>query len=267
MGNCGPVLQEKGSRFVLGGLHVQGSNAVQRSFRPPSPPPLIENQCAWSASTPVWKNCLDLLIVIFLLPVWLPLMCIVALGIKIVSRGPVFFRQERIGFRNKPFVCLKFRSMHLNAETKSHAAYMENLISQNVPMRKLDADGDPRLIRFGAFLRSTGLDELPQFINVLRREMSVVGPRPCTLAEYALYSDRQKERFNTLPGLTGLWQVNGKNRTTFKQMMTMDIEYCRNRTLWMDLGIILKTMPAILDQVHHTRDCQSVALPADRRSS
>ncbi len=105
-------------------------------------------------------------------------------------------------------------------------------------MVKLDAHGDSRIIPFGLLLRSSGLDELPQFINVLRGEMSVVGPRPCLGYECDHYLPWQRERFNTLPGLTGLWQVSGKNRTTFVEMMQMDIQYARNKTLWLDLTII-----------------------------
>jgi exopolysaccharide production protein ExoY len=109
-------------------------------------------------------------------------------------------------------------------------------------------------------LRSTGLDELPQLLNVLRGEMSLVGPRPCLAYEYNKYQRWQKERFNTLPGLTGLWQVGGKNKTTFTEMICLDIRYARTRTLWLDLKILLKTVPAILIQVFETRG------PGERRS-
>src|ERR1041385_3983614 len=139
---------------------------------------------------------------------------------------------------------------------------MKDLIAQDVPMIKMDNAGDPRLIRFGSLLRSSGLDELPQFINVLRRQMSLVGPRPCTLAEYERYTDWQKERFNTLPGLTGLWQVNGKNRTTFREMMNLDIRYARTKTLGTDLMIILKTLNAICVQVQDTKNAQKAQAPA-----
>jgi len=124
---------------------------------------------------------------------------------------------------------------------------------------------DPRITRVGRVLRKAKLDELPQLINVLKGEMSFVGPRPCTLAEYEQYSDWQKERFNTLPGLTGLWQVSGKNRTTFKQMMKLDIDYARNKTLKMDLRIIVKTFPAIFDQIQHTKKVQALAQPIERQ--
>jgi lipopolysaccharide/colanic/teichoic acid biosynthesis glycosyltransferase len=116
-------------------------------------------------------------------------------------------------------------------------------------MIKLDATGDPRLILGGKFLRATGLDELPQIFNVLKGEMSLVGPRPCTVGEFECYAPEQRARVNALPGLTGQWQVNGKNRTTFRQMIEMDIFYSRNISLSLDLKIILRTLPAIVGQL------------------
>jgi len=120
-------------------------------------------------------------------------------------------------------------------------------------MVKLDVHGDSRIIPCGSLLRMAGLDELPQFINVLLGEMSVVGPRPCLPYEYEKYLPWQKERFNTLPGLTGYWQVNGKNLTTFTEMIQMDIHYARNLGLWLDLEIIAKTIPAIAGQIWISR--------------
>ncbi|MDB6038705.1 MAG: putative glycosyltransferase [Verrucomicrobiales bacterium] len=204
-------------------------------------------------AVPFWKYGIDWLVIILTLPAWLFLMAFITLGIKLVSRGPVLFRQKRIGYGNKPFLCLKFRSMKIGSDTLVHSQYMSDLISRNVPMVKLDQKGDSRLIRFGSFLRATGLDELPQIINVMRGEMSFVGPRPCTLAEFAQYAEWQKERFNTLPGLTGLWQVSGKNATTFNEMVRLDIQYARSKTVGTDLAIILKTFPAILAQMRSSR--------------
>jgi len=117
----------------------------------------------------------------------------------------------------------------------------------------MDSNGDPRIIPFGLLLRSSGLDELPQLINVLRGEMSLVGPRPCLSYEYEKYLPWQKERFTTVPGLTGLWQVSGKNRTTFVEMIQLDITYARSKTLWLDLKIILQTIPALIIQMLEAR--------------
>ena len=202
---------------------------------------------------PRWKRALDVVFILLILPVVLPLSVLIALLIRMVSDGPILFKQERIGHLGQRFMCLKFRTMFVGAETTTHQGYLHQLINSEAPMIKLDARGDSRIIPFGLLLRSSGLDELPQLINVLRGEMSMVGPRPCLPYESENYLPWQKERFDTLPGLTGLWQVSGKNRTTFNEMMQLDIKYARNKSLWLDLEIILKTVPAILGQVLQTR--------------
>ena len=183
---------------------------------------------------PPSKRALDLVLVFLALPLILPLMLFIAVLIRIVSRGPVLFRQQRIGYRGNPFMIFKFRTMLVNADTTVHQAHLNQLMDMNIPMEKMDAQGDPRLIPFGRILRASGLDELPQIINVLMGDMSLVGPRPCLQYEYDKYEPWQKERFHTLPGLTGLWQVSGKNRTTFRQMMDLDIAYVRTHTRWLD---------------------------------
>ena len=201
-----------------------------------------------AAALPKWKRFIDLAMITLLFPVWLPIMTLVALWVAVTSPGPVFYRQPRIGFKGRRFMLIKFRTMKVNAETHIHEAYLEHLIVSDHPMIKLDSTGDPRLILGGKFLRATGLDELPQIFNVLKGEMSLVGPRPCTVGEFERYAPEQRARANALPGLTGLWQVNGKNRTTFRQMIEMDIFYSRNISLSLDLKIILRTLPAIVGQ-------------------
>jgi exopolysaccharide production protein ExoY len=143
--------------------------------------------------------------------------------------------------------------MEVNVETRSHEVHLQNLISSDCPMTKLDASGDPRIIFGGRILRALGLDELPQLFNVLRKEMSLVGPRPCTPNEFEMYKSWQLERFNAVPGLTGYWQVNGKNKTTFRQMIEMDIYYSRHASLWLDILILLRTIPAIVSQAIESR--------------
>jgi lipopolysaccharide/colanic/teichoic acid biosynthesis glycosyltransferase len=143
----------------------------------------------------------------------------------------------------------KFRSMKVRAETSMHEWYFERLMRGEIPMTKLDTD-DPRIIPWGRVLRATGLDELPQLFNVLRGEMSLVGPRPCTPVEFANYQPSQQERVNALPGLTGYWQVKGKNKTTFQEMIEMDLFYIKNASLRLDLWIIAKTPIALLRQVY-----------------
>jgi lipopolysaccharide/colanic/teichoic acid biosynthesis glycosyltransferase len=159
------------------------------------------------------------------------------------------FRQERVGLLGRPFTCLKFRTMQANAVTTGHQGYLQTLMNSNEPMTKMDLMGDARLIRGGSILRATGLDELPQLINVLRGEMSIVGPRPCVPYEYANYLPWQKRRFDCVPGLTGLWQVSGKNKTTFNQMIEMDIKYAQKKSLGFDLWIMVRTIPAIIGQL------------------
>jgi exopolysaccharide production protein ExoY len=175
-------------------------------------------------------------------------MIFVAIWVAVTSPGPVFYRQPRIGFKARRFMLVKFRTMKVNAETHIHEAYLEHLIVSDRPMIKLDMTGDPRLILGGRFLRATGLDELPQLFNVLKGEMSLVGPRPCTVGEFESYAPAQRARVNALPGLTGLWQVNGKNRTTFREMIEMDIFYARNICFSLDIKIILRTLPALVVQ-------------------
>jgi exopolysaccharide production protein ExoY len=176
-------------------------------------------------------------------------MVILTIWIKLVSRGPVFFVQERVGYKGSRFKILKFRSMKMGAATQVHEEYFQELIRSGRPMVKMDALGDKRLIFLGAIIRASGLDELPQIINILKGEMSLVGPRPCTPAELAGYEPWQRERFNAVPGLTGQWQVNGKNRTTFSEMICLDISYARHMSLWLDIKIMLRTPAAIFTQV------------------
>ena len=150
-------------------------------------------------------------------------------------------------------MCLKFRTMYCGSETVTHQGHLMNLMDSDAPMVKMDATGDARIIPVGKLLRSSGLDELPQLINVLKGEMSLVGPRPCLPYEAEKYLPWQQERFDAVPGLTGLWQVSGKNRTTFTRMMQLDIEYARTKNLGLDLRIILKTIPALLVQMSDQR--------------
>jgi lipopolysaccharide/colanic/teichoic acid biosynthesis glycosyltransferase len=196
---------------------------------------------------------LDIFCIILALPGLLLFVPFIVALIKLVSRGPVLIRQQRIGRGCQQFGCFKFRTMHAGADTGVHQQHLRKLLRHDTPMVKMDATGDPRLIRFGAMLRATGLDELPQFINVLCGEMSLVGPRPCLPYEFELYQPWQRERFNTLPGLTGLWQVRGKNETTFVEMIQLDIEYARTKSLVLDLQILAATFGTLVSQVKAVR--------------
>jgi exopolysaccharide production protein ExoY len=196
-----------------------------------------------------WKFALDITCILLALPIWLPLIILLMLVTRIASPGPIFYRQERVGLGGKHFLIWKFRTMQASAETQTHEHYFHELMAGDRPMTKLDAYGDPRLAPFGRFLRASGLDELPQIFNVLCGEMSLVGPRPCTPNEFAHYEPWQRERVNGLPGLTGYWQVNGKNKTTFNQMIVMDLFYLENMSILLDLKIMLKTGTVIAGQL------------------
>ena len=197
---------------------------------------------------PVWKQMLDWGCILLASPAVLIIGLFIALVIRLGSRGPIFFYQDRVGQAGRTFRLYKFRTMKVNAETDSHRQHTQQLIRSGAPMTKLDVMDDPRLIPFGSVLRATGLDELPQLINVLRGEMSLVGPRPCIRYEYETYEPWQRERLSAVPGLTGLWQVSGKNRLPFEDMVRLDIEYFHRQSLWLDLKIMARTLPALWDQ-------------------
>jgi lipopolysaccharide/colanic/teichoic acid biosynthesis glycosyltransferase len=202
---------------------------------------------------PRWKRALDIGMVVLALPLLIPLALVLAIIIRLVSKGPVLFRQERVGRGGQKFLCYKFRTMYVGAESLSHEGHLRQLIHSDAPMTKMDDRGDSRIIPFGVILRATGLDELPQLINVVKGEMSIVGPRPCLPYEFEHYLPWQRERCNATPGLTGLWQVSGKNSTTFSEMIRLDIEYSRRCNLMFDLEIIFRTIPVLSGQVLKTR--------------
>ena len=184
-----------------------------------------------------------------------PLMLVIYVLIKLTSPGPVLFRQERLGFLGKPFTFLKFRSMKVHSDESIHRDYVTKLIAGNndainrgtadQPLYKIT--DDPRITPFGNFLRKTSLDELPQFFNVLKGDMSLVGPRPPIAYECDVYKQWHCRRvLEVKPGITGLWQVSGRSSTTFDQMVRLDLAYVRNWSLWLDFKTILKTFWAVV---------------------
>jgi lipopolysaccharide/colanic/teichoic acid biosynthesis glycosyltransferase len=194
---------------------------------------------------PMWKRAIDIFGSLFGLLVLSPLLLTLAVLIKIVSPGPAFFSQKRIGYLGRPFTMFKFRTMKMNADTAPHENHVSDLIQNGKPLIKMDGR-DPRIFPLGKFLRLTGLDELPQLVNVLRGEMSLVGPRPELPSALQYCEPWQTRRFETKPGLSGLWQVSGKTKTTFTEMMRLDISYVKKRSFWLDVLILLKTLPTIL---------------------
>ena len=196
------------------------------------------------------KRSLDIFLSLTLLLVLSPLLLLIALGIKLVSPGPVFYRQARIGKGGRPFGMLKFRSMRVGSDRGEkcdiHREYVRRLIRENAAPRDLGCHslklaGDPRITGLGRILRKLSLDELPQLINVLRGEMSLVGPRPSMPYEYELYAEWHKGRLSVLPGITGLWQVSARNQVPFSEMVQIDLDYIHKLSLWLDLKIVWLT--------------------------
>lgn len=199
-----------------------------------------------------------------------PLLLLFALAIKMSSPGPVLFVQERIGHQGKRFRCYKFRTMHPHSETRNHEEYFSYLVKSGVPMRKLDSQGDPRIFPVGRLLRASSLDELPQLINMFKGEMRLVGPRPSTPHEFAQFLPWQRRRVDAIPGLTGLWQVSGKNQTTFAEMIRFDLRYVREQSFLFDVRIILKTFPVLIGlflEEHHAPGIAKGPVDVERTSA
>jgi lipopolysaccharide/colanic/teichoic acid biosynthesis glycosyltransferase len=196
----------------------------------------------------VGRRALDVVLALTMLLVLAPVMLLVALAIRIDSRGPVLFRQRRLGRGMAEFTVLKFRSMKAQADSKRHRDYVTSLISGDGSgeggLYKLAVDD--RITGVGRILRKTSLDELPQLWNVVRGEMSLVGPRPVIAYEAEQYPQWYLGRFAVRPGLTGLWQVSGRNERTYEEMVRLDLEYAERRTLGLDLLILLKTVWVVL---------------------
>ena len=181
----------------------------------------------------------------------LPLFLSIAAVIKLNSKGPVFYHARAIGKNGLPFTMFKFRSMEINTDHKMHKEYVCKLIKgeigrENNGEAPLKITDDPRVTRVGKMLRKTSLDELPQLINVLRGEMSLVGPRPCLPYEYEMYKDWYKKRTAVRPGITGLWQVSGRSEVSFEDMILLDLYYIYNRSVMMDLSILWETIFAVM---------------------
>jgi lipopolysaccharide/colanic/teichoic acid biosynthesis glycosyltransferase len=223
------------------------------------PIPHFHDRCdpLFATSTPAWKRLIDVAGAGTGLLLLSPIMLLTAVLIKLTSAGPVLLKQQRVGRNGKIFTLFKFRTMRRDADATVHQGHVLKLIAGNGPMVKLDAAQDSRIFPLGRILRRTYLDELPQLINVLIGNMSLVGPRPCLPYEAKEYRSWHYRRFDSSPGMTGLWQVSGKNQTTFQEMMRMDIAYSRRRTPWLDSALLLKTIPAIVTEFRSERSGKS----------
>ncbi|GHO84327.1 sugar transferase [Dictyobacter formicarum] len=198
------------------------------------------------------KRALDIAFTLLIAPFVLLVGIVVAICIKLNSEGPIFFRQKRIGQNGVEFEMLKFRSMYVNSDQMAH----REKILQYMNGQKLNEDStgkmmykdvqDPRITKIGRFIRKTSLDELPQFWNVLIGQMSLVGPRPPLPYEVELYTSHEWLRMIGRPGLTGTWQVFGRSRVTFQNMVEMDIEYLKKQSIWLDLKLIFLTVPVMI---------------------
>lgn len=200
------------------------------------------------------KRFIDVVVSLSVIVIGFPFLLAIALLIKVTSRGPVFFKQERIGEDGRPFAFFKFRTMRPDNDDSIHREFAQNFINGQMSQSSLDGQKsnlykisqDPRITGLGGFLRRTSLDELPQFINILKGEMTIVGPRPPLEYEYEQYDDWHKLRLKVRPGLTGLWQVSGRSTVPFHEMVKLDLYYIENWSLAMDLKIMFRTIPVML---------------------
>lgn len=201
---------------------------------------------------PAAKRLIDLVVAVLALVALLPVFAAVGVLIKLDSRGPVIFRDVRIGRGGVPFTLYKFRTMCAGASDEPHRRYIKQLMRSDAPedrqgMFKLQ--DDPRVTRVGRVLRATSVDELPQLLNVIRGDMSLVGPRPDVPYAVEEYEPRHHRRFDVLPGMTGLWQVSGRGELSPRDMLELDLEYVQRRSLALDLWILTATVPAVVRKV------------------
>jgi lipopolysaccharide/colanic/teichoic acid biosynthesis glycosyltransferase len=196
-----------------------------------------------------WKDLMDFLFAFFMLLILSPVMLLIAIAIKIDSRGEIIYRREQVGKNGENFTVCKFRTMSADNDDSEYKEYLVKYILENAPykvdrkgQRVYKVTGDPRVTRFGAILRKTNLDELPQLVNILRGEMSFIGPRPDIPFAVNMYNQRHRQRLLVKPGITGLWQVCGRKGLSFEDMVNLDIEYINNQSLLLDAKIFLLTI-------------------------
>jgi lipopolysaccharide/colanic/teichoic acid biosynthesis glycosyltransferase len=221
------------------------------------PPPALD--VSSDRTYQIQQRVLDIFVSVAALLLLAPLFVVIAIAIKLSSSGPVLFRQERFGWQFRPFMFYKFRSMYADSDQAVHRAYVSRLIAGRTESgngtgngaagkktRIFKITGDPRVTPLGRFLRRTSLDELPQLWNVLRGEMSLVGPRPCIHYELEQYDDWHTSRLDVKPGMTGLWQVTARNTVGFDEMVRLDLAYVEQCSFWLDIRILLRTPQAVI---------------------
>jgi lipopolysaccharide/colanic/teichoic acid biosynthesis glycosyltransferase len=239
-------------------LHLYPDDWEHELFRRPSNPLLYPDLSQLDESRKfaiAIKRLMDIVGSAIALLIFSPLFLLIALAIKLTSKGPVFFRQERVGQHGRTFVLLKFRSMHAKNDADVHKEWFSKFMNNQAELHRTSNNksgsfkmmNDPRVTRVGRWVRRTSLDELPQLINVFRGEMSLVGPRPPIPYEVNAYQTWHRARIlEARPGMTGLWQVSGRSRVTFDEMVRLDVRYARTWSLWLDIKILLRTPLAVL---------------------
>jgi len=245
------IIMEKASQLSMG---VDSGISVSPHWGPAKPDGLIRGRPLY----PIVKRVIDIALALTVLVVVSPLLALIAVLIKVYSPGPVLFVQDRIGYDPKrciprPFKMYKFRSMHYNVDQVRHREHMAEVIRNKTaptsPGDSLKMKSDRRITGIGRILRKTSLDELPQLINVLKGDMSMVGPRPALAYEVELYEEWHKDRLQAIPGLTGLWQVKARNRVSFDEMVRIDLHYIKHLSFGMDMKILLMTPVAVARDV------------------
>jgi exopolysaccharide biosynthesis polyprenyl glycosylphosphotransferase len=212
--------------------YVPGQGVPLFELRPP----------AFVGTDWVLKRSFDLLVSFLVFVVGLPLWIAIAIAIKLESRGPILYRDRRVGLNEREFEMIKFRTMRRGAEEQQKRLEAENE-AEGALFKLRD---DPRVTRVGAFLRRFSLDEVPQVLNVLRGEMSLVGPRPLPIRDYKLLEPWHRKRYLVLPGMTGLWQIAGRSDLSFDDLVRLDFYYLENWSIWLDISILLRTVPAVI---------------------
>lgn len=237
---AGLAVAERGElvEYFLDGV----SSALKQPKSSVSNIPDVALEDSFVEPMPLWKRVFDLVFASIGLVLISPILIGAAIAIKLSSPGPVIFKQKRTGLGGKNFTIYKFRTMCVDAE--KYQAELRKLNEQDGPAFKLT--NDPRVFKVGQFLRKTSIDELPQLINVLKGEMSLVGPRPLPVKEQGGCEQWQRHRLNVTPGLTCIWQVDGRSEVTFDEWVRMDVAYMRQRSLWSDVSILLRTVPSVL---------------------
>jgi len=208
----------------------------------------MRTQHTQSRANAIACRALDIVVAVAGLIVLSPVLLVLAAWIRLDSKGPALFRQERRGHNMTPFIVNKFRSMQVNAPNDEHVAYVQSLIAGDAERKEtlFKLVADERVTRAGRLLRKSSLDELPQMINVLRGNMSLVGPRPCLDYELVKYPTHAYGRFAVKPGITGLWQVSGRSQLSFDEMIALDLDYARQQSFWFNVEILLRTLPVVL---------------------